>query len=61
MANKALDPGLGDHGLVDMVDCCLLQTRTACLESHIANINQNLTDLSKLVKNIVINPAFMAP
>ena len=31
------------------------------MESHIASINQNLTDLTNLVKNIVINPAFMAP
>ena len=61
MANKALDPGLGDHGLVDMVNFCLLQTRTACLESHITSINQNLMDLTNLVKNIVINPIFMAP
>ena len=61
MAEEALDPGLGDHGLVDMADFCLLQTRTVCLESHIASINQNLTDLTNLVKNIVINPAFRAP
>ena len=61
MADAALDLGLGDHGLVDMVDFCLLQTRTTCLESHIASINQNLTDLTNLVKNIVINPVFMAP
>ena len=61
MADAALDPGLGDHGLVDMVDFCLFQMHTACLESHIASINQNLTDLTNLVKNIVINPTFMAP
>ena len=61
MAEEALDPGLGDHGLVDMVDFFLLQTRMACLESHIASINQNLTDLTTLVKDIVINPAFMPP
>ena len=60
MAGEALDPNLGDHGLVDMVDFCLLQTRIECLESHIASINQNLTNLTNLVKNIVINPAFMA-
>ena len=60
MANEELDLGLGDHGLVDMVDFCLFQTCTTCLESHIASINQNLTDLTNLVKNIVINPAFMA-
>ena len=57
MADAALDLGLGDHGLVDMVDFCLLQMRMACLESHIASINQNLMDLTTLVKNIVINPA----
>ena len=61
MVDVELDPGLGDHGLVNMVDSCLLQTRHACLESHIAIINQNLTDLTNLVNNIVINPAFMAP
>ena len=61
MADAALDPGLGDHGLVDMVDFCLLQMRTACLESHIASINQNLTDLTNLVKNMIINLAFIAP
>ena len=61
MAEAALDPGLRDHGLVNMVDFCLLQMRMECLESHIASINQNLTDLTNLVKNIVINPAFMAP
>ena len=60
-ANEALDLGLGDHGFVDMVNFCLLQMRTACLESHIASINQNLMDLTNLVKNIVINLAFMAP
>ena len=57
MADATLDLGLGDHGLVDMVDFCLLQTRTSCLESHIACINQNLIDLTNLVKNIVINLA----
>ena len=31
------------------------------MESHIASINQNLTDLTNLVKNIVINPAFVPP
>ena len=61
MADAELDPGLGDHGLVDMVDFCLLQMRKACLESYIASINQNLTDLTNLVKNIVIDPTFMAP
>ena len=61
MADEALAPNLGDHGLVDMVDFCLLQMHTACLESHIASINPNLTDLTNLVKNIVINLAFMAP
>ena len=61
MADVELDPSLGDHGLVDMVDFWLLQMRTACLESHIASINQNLTDLTNLVKNMVINLAFMAP
>ena len=60
MANATLDLGLGDHGLVDMVNFCLLQMCTACLESHIASINQNLMDLTNLVRNIVINPAFMA-
>ena len=61
MADATLDLGLGDHGLVDMVDFCLLQTRTTCLESHIVSINQNLMDLTNLVKNIVINPVFMVP
>ena len=61
MAEEALDPDLGDHGLVDMVDFCLLQMCTTCLESHIASINQNLTDLTTLVKNIMINPAFVPP
>ena len=61
MVDAALDPGLGDHGLVDMVDFFLLQTRTECLESHIASINQNVMDFTNLVKNIVINPAFMPP
>ena len=61
MADEALDPGLGDHGLVDMVDFCLLQMHMACVESHIASINHNLMDMTNLVKNIVINPVFMAP
>ena len=61
MADEALDPGLEDHGLVDMVDFFLLQMRTVCLESHIVSINQNLMDLTNLVKNIAINLAFMGP
>ena len=60
MVDAELDMGLGDHSLVDMVDFRLLQTHTACLESHRASIDQNLTDLTNLVKNIVINLAFMA-
>ena len=61
MAEEALDPDLGDHGLVDMVDFCLRKMRTEGLELHIASINQNLMDLTTLVKNIVINLVFMPP
>ena len=39
MADIALDPSLGDHGLVYMVDFLLLEMCTACLESHIVSIN----------------------
>ena len=60
MADAKLDLGLGDHRLVDMVNFGLLQMRTTCLESHIASINQNLTDFTNLVKNIVVNLAYMA-
>ena len=61
MADEALDPNLGDHGLVDALDFKRLVDRTAMLEKNITSINQNLTDLTTLVKNLVVHPASVAP
>ena len=61
MADEAIDPGLGDHGLVDVIDFCRLEVCTTFLEKHLANTNQDLTDLTTLVKNMVLNPNLVAP
>ena len=60
--HKTLDPNLGDHSLVDVDEFKKLEICTKYLKKNLTTISSMLTDLTSLVKQlVVVNPPNMVP
>ena len=55
------DTGVSQHGLVDMFDFNFLVNHTTTLENSFASLNENVTEMSNLLKELICSQALGVP